>query len=73
MSNMIGVGNLALPHALYQAGLILGIIFLTTGALLGIWSNNCLTTVAFKKNLGKYSDVVDAVLGKVYYNLFFDL
>jgi len=62
---MIGVGNLALPNALHQGGLVLGALFLTTGAILGIWSNRCLMTVAFKTNTTKYSDLVEKVLGKV--------
>jgi amino acid permease len=70
MSTMIGIGDLTLPYAISQSGLAVGIVFIITGILLTIWSFSCLTSVAFKRGISKYSDLVYDVLGRRAGNVF---
>jgi len=58
MSGALGLGVLGLPHALQQAGLLIGIFFLVLGGFLTYWTLNCLMDAGFKHEAVNYSDLI---------------
>ena len=65
MSGAIGIGVLSLPHALVEAGLVLGVIFLIIGAGISYWSLNCLVYAGFKTGTVNYSEMIEKRFGRV--------
>jgi amino acid permease len=63
-SATLGAGILALPYALYQAGLIFGGIFLVSSAWATAASIHLLVQACEKYQLNTYEQVVERVLGR---------
>ncbi|CAJ1958538.1 unnamed protein product [Cylindrotheca closterium] len=63
-SATLGAGILALPYALYQAGLICGSILLVSSAWATIASIQVLVTACDKYKMATYESIVEELLGK---------
>ncbi len=60
----LGAGTVSIPYVFYENGIIFGIVLLSIGALLSIYTGWLIAVCSHNLNASRYEDIAIAVYGR---------